>query len=55
MGTTRPGRPQAGAVPQALSRGVDWLTTRLLVAYLAVAAAQWLWTVLNTDVRHLLR
>ncbi len=55
MGTTRPGKPRARALPQALSRGVDWLTARLLVAYLAVAAAQWLWTVLNTDVRHLLR
>ncbi len=55
MGTTGPREPRAGAGPQALSRGVDWLTTRLLVAYLAVAALQWLWTVLNTDVRHLLR
>jgi hypothetical protein len=55
MGTTRPNEPRAGAMPQGLSRGIDWLTTRVLVAYLAVAAAQWLWTVLNTDVRHLLR
>jgi hypothetical protein len=55
MGTTHPRGRRAGAMPKALSRGVDWLTTRVLVAYLAVAAMQWLWTVLNTDVRHLLR
>lgn len=55
MGRTRPDGPRSDAAPQALSRGVEWLTTRLLVAYLAVAAAQWLWTVLNTDVRHLLK
>jgi hypothetical protein len=55
MGTTHPDGRGAGTSASALSRGVEWLTTRLLVAYLAVAAAQWLWTVLNTDVRHLLR
>jgi hypothetical protein len=55
MATNHPGGRRAGAASSAVSRGIDWLTTRLLVAYLAVAAAQWLWTVLNTDVRHLLR
>ena len=55
MGTTHPGGRGSGTAPSALSRSIEWLTTRLLVAYLAVAAAQWLWTVLNTDVRHLLR
>jgi hypothetical protein len=37
------------------ARALEWLTTRMLVAYLAVAALQWLWTLLNTDVRNLLR
>jgi hypothetical protein len=37
------------------ARALEWLTTRVLVAYLAVAAMQWLWTLLNTDVRSLLR
>jgi hypothetical protein len=55
MGKTYPEGRRASAAASAFSRGVEWLTTRLLVAYLAVAAAQWLWTVLNTDVRHLLK
>jgi hypothetical protein len=55
MGTPYPEGRRAGSAASALSRGVEWLTTRLLVAYLAVAAAQWLWNVLNTDVRHLVK
>jgi hypothetical protein len=55
MGTRDPGDRRTGVMPTALTLGAEWLTTRLLVAYLAVVAMQWLWTVLNTDVRHLLR
>jgi hypothetical protein len=55
MGANLPDGRRTGAAASTFSRSVEWLTTRLLVAYLAVAAAQWLWTVLNTDVRNLLR
>lgn len=39
----------------ALQRGLKWLTTNLLVAYLAAIAAQQLWALLNSDVRELLK
>jgi len=39
----------------ALQRGVKWLTTNLLVAYLAAIAAQQVWVLLNSDVRELLK
>lgn len=41
--------------PNALQRGINWLTSNLLVAYLAMIAAQQLWVLLNSDVRELLR
>lgn len=41
--------------PTALQRGVTWLTSNLLVAYLATIAAQQLWALLNSDVRELLK
>ena len=43
------------AEPTALQRGVKWLTTNLLVAYLAMIAAQQIWVLLNSDVRELLK
>lgn len=41
--------------PTALQRGVNWLTSNLLVAYLAMIGAQQLWVLLNSDVRELLK
>jgi len=41
--------------PNALRRGVKWLTSNLLVAYLAMIAAQQVWVLLNSDVRELLK
>jgi len=41
--------------PTVLQHGVKWLTTNLLVAYLAMIAAQQIWVLLNSDVRELLK
>ena len=41
--------------PTALQRGISWLTSNLLVAYLAMIAAQQVWVLLNSDVRELLK
>ena len=39
----------------APQRGVKWLTLNLLVAYLAMIAAQQRWVLLNSDVRELVK
>jgi hypothetical protein len=39
----------------APQRGVKWRTSNLLVAYLAMIAAQQRWLLLNSDVRELVK
>ncbi len=55
MRTTNPAGPGRLADRGVIERCLRWMTTHLLIAYLAAVTAQRLWAVLNTDVRLLLR
>ena len=55
MSTFQPVESGEPPARRALKRGLAWLTTNLLVAYLTAVTAQHHWSLLNSDVRELVR
>ena len=55
MSTFQPVERREAPARSAFKRCLAWLTTNLLIAYLAVITAQQLWALLNSDVRDLVR
>jgi hypothetical protein len=55
MSTFQPVERREAAARSASKRCLAWLTTNLLIAYLAAITAQHLWSLLNSDVRELAR
>lgn len=55
MSTFQPVEERESPARGAFERCLAWLTTNLLIAYLAAVTAQQFWALLNSDVRELVR
>jgi hypothetical protein len=55
MSTFQPVEEREAPARGAFKSCLSWLTTNLLIAYLAAITAQHVWSLLNSDVRELAR